>query len=410
MVHASAVLQLPLGHVVRAFAPAAALIGACLLMDAVDPRRDHLLLVPVALLCCFSIALLWRIDGYLAAKQVLWMAVGAMVLAATYLLVSDVRALRHLAGLSGFAAVLLLVATMLWGEQRHGARLWLGIPGLAMFQPGELAKVLLVLFLAGVLCGYRERAGDRRAQWGLTAALVLTGIFCLAAFMLQRDLGAAALVLGLVLVLTYIATGASVVVVVTLVLFALGAFAVSNLAPALSEHAAALISRRVQAWVNPWSDPFGAGYQVLQGLLCFAHGGIVGAGPGAGLASALPVAGSDMIYAVAGEDLGYAGSIALLLAYALVGLRGFQLALGASDSFSRLLAAGLASLISMQTLVILGGVLRALPLTGVTLPWLSYGGSSLVASFVAVGLLLCVSRDSVRWSGDEGVGKKWGAG
>ncbi len=400
MIHACAVTELGLGHATRAFVPAAVLIAVCLLMDLLEPRRDRLLLVPVALLGSMSIVLLWRLDGYLAAKQTLWMGVGALVLAATYLLIEDVRSLRGLWGLAGVAAFLLLLVTMLWGEERHGARLWLGIPGLAMFQPGELAKILLALFLAGALAAYRDARERGRAERWLAVGLIVMCLLSVAIFVLQRDFGAAALVLGLVLVLTYVATGASLLVLTTMALFAAGLVAGLALVPALSDHAAAIVSRRVQAWVNPWADPLGAGWQALQGLLCFAHGGLFGAGLGAGLPGSLPVAESDMIYAVAGEDLGYAGSVALLLAYALIGWRGFQLALAAKDIFSSLLACGLATLLSLQSLIVVGGVLRVLPLTGLTLPWLSYGGSSVVTSFIAVGLLLCVSRDVVEW--DEG--------
>ncbi|MCD6351908.1 MAG: FtsW/RodA/SpoVE family cell cycle protein [Armatimonadetes bacterium] len=397
MVHACVALGQPVLHASRAMVPAAVLMAAVLLMDWLEPRRDRLLLLPVALISSLGIALLWRLDGYLAAKQTVWMGVGALVLAATYLLVADVRALRSLGTLSGVTAFVLLVATMLWGEEKHGARLWLGIPGLAMFQPGELAKVLLALFAASALTSYREATEGNGKQTWLTVGLVAVGLLAVAVFLLQQDFGAATLVLGVVLVMAYVATGASTLVLATMALFGAGLVLGLALVPALGHHATTVVARRLQAWVNPWASPLAAGYQAIQGLLCFAHGGLFGAGVGQGLPGALPVAESDMIYAVAAEDLGYAGSITLLLAYALIAWRGFQLALASEDTYSSLLASGLATLLALQSLVIVGGVLRVVPLTGLTLPWLSYGGSSVVASFITVGLLLCISRDSVRW-------------
>jgi cell division protein FtsW (lipid II flippase) len=271
-----------------------------------------------------------------------------------------------------------------------------------MFQPGEFAKVLLVLFLAGAFAELREKRSAAEAGRFLVPGLLLVCALCLGMFVMQRDFGAAVLVLGLVLVMTYIATGASLLVLATMALFVAGAVGILAFIPSLSEHAPQVFLRRVEAWVNPWADPLGAGYQCLQGLLCFAHGGLFGAGPGMGLPDALPVAESDMIYAVAAEDLGLAGSLVLLMAYALVAWRAFQLAIATRDRFSSLLAAGIATLISLQSLVIVGGTLRALPLTGVTLPWLSYGGSSVVVSFLGLGLLLCVSRDEVQWADRPG--------
>ncbi len=400
--HVVAVKSQPLLHAARAVAPASLLIVAALLMDAFDPRRDHTLLAPAAMLTGLSVAVLWRLDGFLAAKQVTWVAVGVMSMAATYLLVGRVQSLRSAAAVCGLGALALLVATMLWGQEKHGARLWLGVPGLAMFQPGEIAKLLLVVFLAGWLSDYRRRLNDATRRYTLLAGLMALLVLSLAMFVLQRDLGAASLVFGTVLLLVYVATGASPLLIAMLGLFAAGLVAAVLAVPAANAHAAAVISRRILAWVNPWAAPQGAGYQTLQGLVSVAHGGLLGAGLGLGLPDALPVAESDMIYAVVCEDLGYAGATAVLMLYALIAWRGFQLAAAARDDFSRLLAAGLSVLFSLQTLLIIAGVLRVLPLTGITLPLLSYGGSSMVSNFIALGLLLCVSRDGVEWAANGG--------
>ncbi|MBC7288433.1 MAG: FtsW/RodA/SpoVE family cell cycle protein [Armatimonadetes bacterium] len=397
MAHACLARDASLVHAARAAAPAAFMVLAALLMDAFAPQRDRLLLPPVALLAGIGVALLWRIDGYLAAKQVMWVLVGTLAMAATYLTVADVRALSSVASLSGIVAALLLVVTMLWGEERHGARLWLGIPGVAMFQPGEVAKLLLVLSLAGWLADYQPASRLTAKQYALLAGLLGLLVLSLGMFVLQRDMGAAALIFGTALLVVYVATGASPLLAALAFLFGAGLVVALWLLPGLNAHAAAVLERRILAWVNPWASPFDAGYQALQGLVSIAHGSLLGCGLGLGLPDAMPVAESDMIYAVAAEDLGFCGSAAILLLYALIAWRGFQLALAARDRFSSLLAAGLSTLLALQSLIIVAGVIRVLPLTGITLPLLSYGGSSMVSTFVAVGLLLCVSRDAVSW-------------
>ncbi|MCX7598553.1 MAG: FtsW/RodA/SpoVE family cell cycle protein [Armatimonadetes bacterium] len=396
MAHVCLVKGLSLAHASRAFAPAAALLLVALLLDQLSDRRDRTLLMPVALLCGLSIVLLWRLDGFLAAKQVVWIGVGCLMLVATYLLIDDVENLRASSPLAGMAAALLLVVTMVWGEERNGARLWLGVPGLAVFQPGELAKILLVMFLAGLLADYRERPARARGACPLLVVLALGVSLTLAVLVAQRDLGAAGLLAGVVLVMVYFVTdsrwavaaaGAVLVLVVVLA-------TQPNMLDKLP--GGSVLQRRLVAWVDPWTDPQDAGWQTIQGLICLAHGGVLGAGSGLGAVADLPVAESDMIYAVAAEDLGFAGAAAILLLYALIAWRGFQLALAARGTYSLLLAAGLSTLLSLQTLLIVAGVLRILPLTGVTMPFLSYGGSSMVGNFILVGLLLCVSRE-VRW-------------
>lgn len=400
MTHACLVMGLAPYHASRALAPPAFVLVVALALNYVSSRRDHTLLMPVAMLCGLSIVLLWRLDGFLAAKQVIWMAVGCLMLLATCLLVDDVENLRAASSLAGVGAVLLLVVTMIWGEERNGARLWLGIPGLAVFQPVELAKILLVMFLAGLLADYRERPPRARSAGPVLVILAVGVGLALAVLVAQRDLGAAALLAGVVLVMTYLATEARGAVaaaggiLVIVILLATQPGVLANLA------GGGVLERRVVAWVDPWSDPQDAGWQAIQGLTCLAHGGVFGAGPGLGAPQDLPVAESDMIYAVAAEDLGFAGSAAILLLYALMAWRGFQLALSARGTYSALLAAGLSTLLCLQTLLIVGGILRILPLTGVTMPFLSYGGSSMVGNYILVGLLLCVSRE-VTWHNDR---------
>lgn len=401
MVHACLVRGLSPAHASRALAPAAAFLVVAFVLNYVSTRRDHILLMPVALLCGLGIVLLWRLDGFLASKQVLWIGVGCLMLVATYLLVDDVENLRALSPLAGIGAILLLVVTMVWGEERNGARLWLNIPGLAVFQPGELAKILLVMFVAGLLADYRERPRRSRKTGPVLVVLALGVSLALGVMVAQRDLGAAALLAGVVLVMTYLASESRGLVAGATVALVLAVVLATQPRILAGLPGGSVLERRIVAWVDPWSDPQDAGWQTIQGLTCLAHGGVLGAGPGLGTPEDLPVAESDMIYAVAAEDFGLAGSAAIMLLYGLTALRGFQSALSARGAYSSLLAAGLSTLLSLQTLLIVAGVLRILPLTGVTMPFLSYGGSSTVGNFILVGLLLCVSRD-VAWQGTHG--------
>ena len=400
MLHACLVRGISPAHASRALAPAAALVVVALLLDAYNSRRDHTLLLPVAMLCGFSIALLFSVDGFLAAKQVIFVGVGCLLLVATYMIVDDVDALRSASGLAGLAAVLLLLVTIFFGEEINGARLWLGIPGMFLFQPGELAKLFIVMFMAGFLSLYSERRAKMGHDSSLAIVLVLTVIAGLAMFVLQHDLGAGLLVFGVVLVMIYVATGAWQATIGAILLLVVGAALAMHFLPAAQE--GAVLTRRLVAWVDPWRDPLGAGYQTLQGLIAMAHGGVFGTGAGLSTPGVLPVAESDMIYAVAGQELGFLGSVGLFLLYGLVAYRGFQLALACRTTYAGLLATGLSAMLSLQALVIVGGVLKALPLTGVTLPFLSYGGSSMLVSFVALGLLLVISRDSVGWPKSPG--------
>jgi cell division protein FtsW (lipid II flippase) len=304
-----------------------------------------------------------------------------------------VRVLSRLKYTAGALALLLMVVTMVWGETSHGARLWLGIEGLFQFQPGELAKVLMAIFLAGYVAEkgdiIRAQCKPRRgvALPGLkyVGPLLLVVLFCLAIFVVQRDLGAAALFFGLFVAVTYLATGRKTYAFLSILLFVGGMVGAFYLFP----H----VRVRFDAWLNPWGDPMKGGYQILQGLFSMGGGGFSGVGLGRGFPESLPAAPTDMIFAVAGEETGLLGCTALLLLYVLITYRSFALGWRAVNPFVGLLATCLAIVFGLQTLVIVGGVLRVIPLTGITLPFVSYGGTSVVVNFAALGLLLAISRD-----------------
>ena len=386
--------QSPL-RAVRAAAVGAGFIVAFFVLQKGGQARDRLLLPFVAMLCGLGLVILWRIDPDLASRQVIWMLLGLGAMLLTYFALDDIRDLAPYKYTAGAVALALLVITMFLGRESHGARLWLGIPDLFMFQPAELAKVLMCLFLAGYVA---EKGDIIRAQVNSRPGVLLAGLkymgpmlivvlFFLATFVLQRDLGAAALFFGLFVAVTYLATGNKVYPLLSLFLFAAGMVG----AYYLFGH----VRTRFDAWINPWSDPQGGGYQILQGLYALASGGIGGVGLGQGFPNVIPAAGTDMVYAVIGEELGLMGTLAILLLYALVSVRSFMLGMRARHPFGAMLATCLAVVFALQTLIIVGGVLRLIPLTGITMPFISYGGTSVVVNFISIGLLLVVSRDAV---------------
>jgi cell division protein FtsW (lipid II flippase) len=364
------------------------------------PRSDPYLLPIAGLLTAIGVTMIYRIEPDRAFRQGLWIVVGVTLFTAVVLLVRDHRKLDRLKYTLGVAAIALLIlpAVPLLGETVNGATLWVRVGPIA-FQPGEFAKVLLVVFLAGYLRDNREllsmgfgRAGlpspkhfgPLLAIWG-GAMLVLVA---------TNDLGGALLYFSIFLAMLYIATGRWPYVAVGLALFALGSFTVYQLIPR--------VSGRISIWLDPWSDPFREGYQLVQSLYAIAGGGLFGRGLGRGVLlsesgeSYIPYLETDFIYSAIAQELGLAGAVAVILLYLLFVYRGFRIALLADDGFSKLFAAGLTATLGIQAFIIVGGVTRLIPLTGITLPFVSYGGSSIVANFLLLGLLLMVSNHVAR--------------
>jgi len=378
----------------RGLTPAGALLAAALLMDLFNGPRDRLLLPLCGLLCALSLIFLTRIDPELATRQLVAMIVGICLMVALYFAIEDVRWLARLKYAAGAGAIGLLAITVLWGKEIGGARLWLTIPHLVTFQSGEVAKILMSISLAGYVAAHSSRgraAIARRSghirSLGHLAPLLLIVALCLAIFVGQWDLGEALLFFGLFVVIFYLATGHRGYTLGAVALFTGGLVGACYLFP----YAAA----RVTSWLNPWADQTGVGYQPLPAMSCLAKGGIFGAGLGQLSVAKLPAAATDLILAVIGQDLGLVGAVSVVMIYAFICVRSFSLAWQATDRFGALLAAALATVFSLQALIIMGGLLRIVPLTGMTTPFLSYGGSSVVVNFVALGLLLAVSRDCV---------------
>jgi cell division protein FtsW (lipid II flippase) len=368
------------------------------------PYADPYLLPIAALLTALGLTEIYRLGPTDAFKQALWVVIGVAVFAVTLItLRRDYRSLENYKYLFGLGAIALLFMPLLpgIGLTINGSRLWVHV-GSLQFQPGELGKIALIIFLAAYLREKREvLAQGRLKDWG--PLLVIWGGAMLVLFA-TGDLGSGLLYYGIFLALLYAATARVAYIGIAMVLFVVGAAAVYKGTP----H----VQTRVTNWIHPWTTDkvycalTGApalrqdcgSYQEVQSLYSIGHGGFGGTGLGTGTFTTssghqiIPELNSDFIYSALAQELGLIGAAALIMLYMVFVLRGFRISLFAADGFSKLLAAGLTFGIALQTFIIVGGVLRVIPLTGITLPLVSYGGSSIVSSFIAVALLMLVSN------------------
>jgi cell division protein FtsW (lipid II flippase) len=387
--------QLPATFVLYATIFAGGFAAALLVIRAMAPRADPALFPTAAVLVGLGFAMIFRLSGGLAAEQATWIVVGILAFAVTLVVVRGARMLdayTYTIGLIGLVLLLLPVVPGI-GRTINGARLWVQI-GPIGFQPAEIGKVLIVIFLASYLTQKRELlqvATSRIGPFRVPPAKHLGPVLLawgtsLAILFVQRDLGASLLYFGIFVVMLWVATGRTAYLVIGLLLFAVGAFA----GWALFDH----VQLRVDIWLHAL-DPakvFAQGYgQLAQAQFGMASGGIVGTGLGQGSPGLIPFASTDFIFAAIGEELGLLGTTAILLLNVVLVGKGLRIGLRAPDGFSTLLAVGLSALVALQAFVIVGGVTRLIPLTGVTLPFVSYGGSSLVSNFVLLGLLVRVS-------------------
>jgi cell division protein FtsW (lipid II flippase) len=360
------------------------------------PNADPYVLPLGGLLTAIGVTEIYRINPQDALRQSIWIVVGLVAFTATLVLLRrDYRILESYKYICGLGAVGLLVlpALPVLGQQVNGARLWIHVGGLQI-QPGEFAKLLLIVFVAGYLREKREVLAQGRLK-DLGPLLLIWGVAMLV--MLETsDLGSALLYFGIFLAVTYVATGRGVFVGGGLALFAAGATAVYKWGPSR-------VHERVDAWLDPWTHVHTIAYQTVQGLYSIGNGQFGGTGFGKGTFTdtsgtlLIPDLKTDMIFSALAQELGLIGIAAFLLVYMVFALRGFRIAMVAEDGFSKLLAVGLTFGFAFQTFIIVGGVVRIIPLTGITLPFVSYGGSSIVANFVVLaGLLLVSDRAQAR--------------
>jgi len=374
----------------------------------VASQADPFILPISALLNGLGIAEIYRIDiakhlsGWDSAgvRQVVWTAMAMIIALVVLLAIRNHRVLQRYRYIAMFTGILLLLLPMLpvIGSTKFGARLWIDL-GPFSFQPGELAKIALAIFFAGYLVTSRDSLSmvGRKFLWmrfprarDLGPILVIWAA-AMGVLIFQRDLGTSLLYFGLFLVMIYVATGRASWVVLGLALFLGGALLASRIL--------SYVAGRFDSWLDAFNqkiyDAPGGSYQLVQGLFGLAHGGLIGSGLGEGRPAIVPLAESDYIVASLGEELGLAGLFAILALYLLFVSRGFRIGFAGQDDFGRLLGVGLSFVVALQVFIVIGGITRVIPLTGLTTPFLAAGGSSLVANWIIAALLLRLS-DSVR--------------
>jgi cell division protein FtsW (lipid II flippase) len=363
------------------------------------PNADPYLFPLVATLTAFGLVMIYRIDETLARDQANWFVLGLVLFALTIHFLRDYDVLERYRYTIAIGGLLVLLAPRVpgIGQQVNGAYLGVKIGPIA-FQPAEFTKLAIVVFLASYLREHREVliVGARRIL-GITLPplkhfgpmLVVWGA---SMFMLVfiRDLGSSLMFFAAFLALLYVATGRFSFVVIGMAMFLVGAWFFASTVPHVHD--------RIEIWLRPYNDPQETGYQILQSIFAQADGGLFGKGFGQALVTIpgsndalLPAAHTDTIYSLIVNEAGLFGAVGVVLVYLLIAARGFKIALLAGDGFSKLLATGLTAVFAIQAFVIIGGVTRVIPLTGVTLPFISYGGSSILANFVLLALLLLVS-------------------
>lgn len=417
-IHAFALAQVQLSviqklELVLLFYWAVPTLGAVIVHWVMRKRAvnaDGMILPLAFLLNGLGIAMIYRLDlaemarggtGLFAERQV-WLTFIAMLVAAAIIrfIPNHIKLRRYpyLAGLAGFV-LLILPALPVIGRTRNGATLWIAI-GDFSFQPGEIAKILLAIFFAGYLVSRKDslsEIGSRVLGMRVPRAkdlgpVLVFWIASMGVLVLQRDLGTSILYFGLFLVLIYTATGRAFYVGAGLIMMITGALVASRLFD--------YVGRRFDSWLDPFSqanyNAAGGSYQLAQAIFGMANGDVIGTGLGGGFPQLIPLAESDFIFAALGEELGLAGVFAILAIYLLLIYRGLRIANSHPDDFSRLLAAGLSFVIGLQVFVVAGGVMGLLPLTGLTTPFLAAGGSSLLANWAIVALLLVISDSSLR--------------
>ncbi len=390
-------------------------VGACsvlfltahLAIRKFAPYADPLLLPLAAFLNLIGLVLIHRLDLADAARaeragraipradaiaQLTWTAVGIILFVAVLVILRDHRILQRFTYTALVLGVTLLILPLLpfIGTSINGARLWLRLGPLS-FQPAEMAKLCLIVFLAGYLVVKRDALATARSRvLGVDlprgrdlGPLLIAWVASMGVLVFQRDLGTALLFFGLFILLLYVATERRSWLLLGSILFVAGA--------GLAYFAFGHVQQRFDVWLNPFSDPNGTAFQIVQSMFGLAAGGVLGTGLGLGNPQFVPFAKTDFIMATAGEELGLAGLIVILMIYAVLAQRGFRIAVSARDAFGTLLAGGLSIVIVLQVFIVVGGVTRLIPLTGLTTPFLSYGGSSLVANWIIIALLVRIS-------------------
>lgn len=381
-----------------------AVLALHVVVRRVAPDADPLIVPVATLLNAIGVAQIYRIDlskdllGWeaVSVRQLVWSTIAIVAAIAVIVLIRNHLVLFRYTYLTGLAALLLLLLPMLplIGREVNGARVWIYI-GSFSFQPGEIAKILLAIFFAGYLVRNRDAlsmvgkkfAGIRFPRGRDLGPLLVFWLLAMSVLVFQRDLGTSLLYFGLFLSMLYLATGRVGWVVLGVGLFLAGGILASQLLD--------YVGNRFANWLDPFSDPLGASYQLVQGLFGMANGGMTGTGLGQGYPGDTPLSQSDYIIPSLGEELGLVGLFVILATYLVLVGRALRIGFAGQDDFGKLLAAGLGFTLALQIFIVVGGVTRVIPLTGLTAPFLAAGGSSLVSNWIIIALLLRLSN-SVR--------------
>ncbi|WP_047866081.1 FtsW/RodA/SpoVE family cell cycle protein [Rubrobacter aplysinae] len=386
------------------------MLGVYLIVRLWLPYADALLIPIVTLLTGVGLIMIYRagftegVPASLATTQVVWVLVGCVVLLLTIFLFRNYQRLLSYKYLIALGAFVLIGLTFTpFGQEVNGARLWVDI-GPVRFQPSEFARIALVIFFAGYLAEKRDvMAATSRSFIGIPlpplkhfGPVAMVWAASLGLLVFEKDLGSSLLFFVVPLLMLYVATGKLAYVLIGSLLFAGGAVA----GYFMFDH----VQVRVSAWLDPWSQANEGGYQILQSIFAISEGGVAGTGLGEGLAGRIPEVQTDFIFSSVASELGLLGATALLMAFLVFAYRGLKIALYAPDDGSKLLAGGLTVMFALQTFIIVAGVTKLIPLTGITLPFVSYGGSSVVGNFILTGLLLVISNKAGR---RMALGEEW---
>ncbi|MFH1454293.1 MAG: FtsW/RodA/SpoVE family cell cycle protein [Armatimonadota bacterium] len=333
---------------------------------------------------------LYRISDLLFYKQINWLIIGILIYFFIVLLLKNYRSLANYSYLFLIIGIILQVMVSVWGTEINYAKLWFDL-GFFYFQPSEIIKILLVIFLAYYLSEYKEYLSARYSLTRISTFKYMIPVFvmwllCMFIIVLQKDMGMALLLFSIFITMFYLSTSRKDIMVTSIMLFAGGSY--------LCYRAFAHIKVRFISWLNPWSDPYGMGHQIIQGLFSITAGGLFGTGLGMGKPYYVPAVQTDFIFSAISEEMGFLGATALIILYLLFIGKAFKVSINVKESFGKLLSAGLTAIIAWQSIVIIAGNLKIIPLTGITLPFVSYGGSSIVSNFIILGLLTVIARNT----------------
>lgn len=348
------------------------------------PDGDKFILIFASVLAVVGVAMLYRINPNTAIKQLIWIALGIIGYILIVVILPDLKSFAKYKNVYMIITLVLMPLALIFGTEQFGAKNWILI-GPISFQPSESAKIALVLYLAAALATYESKKSFKEEVKQLFQPALVAG-FSMGCMVLQRDLGSALIFFGISITLLYVATSKKKYVFTALGLAAIGSVAGYTMFGHVRE--------RVMIWRDPWKYALGSSYQIVEGMYSIAAGGLFGVGLGQGHFQNLPVKESDMIYAIICEEFGIIFAIGLMIIYFLLFYRGIRAAFVTKDSYSQLIAVGFSTMIACQTLVIIGGIFSVIPLTGITLPIISYGGSSVLTIFFALGILQKISEEA----------------